>query len=58
MSLFDSKYECPVCRDSEIEEVYAGHGNVLEIPCWACKTTEYKKLYPDNCPPRLIKDSK
>lgn len=28
--------ECPCCRGSGIEEVYAGYGNVAEIVCSAC----------------------
>jgi len=28
--------ECDVCNGSGIEEVYAGHGNVNEIPCSMC----------------------
>lgn len=30
---------CPVCHGSGIEEVYGGHGTVLELQCSHCRPT-------------------
>lgn len=29
--------DCKVCRNSRIEEIYGGYGNILEVECSACK---------------------
>ena len=39
--------ECPICHGSEIEEVYGGHGTVLEVACSACQTTSTISLVHD-----------
>jgi predicted Zn-ribbon and HTH transcriptional regulator len=37
---------CPVCRGSGVEEVYGGHGNVLEHEC--TKAPPYRHYWPTN----------
>lgn len=43
----DEDATCDACRGSKIEEVYDGHGNVLELACSTCGGTGERLLWHD-----------